>query len=98
MEEKEKILNLLKHVIDPEIGINIVDLGLIYDINITEHDIIVKMTLTTPGCPMHNSMIDGVKNIISNYAPSKKVNVDLIWEPAWTPDRMSNEAREELDI
>lgn len=98
MEEKEKILNLLKHVIDPEIGINIVDLGLVYNIDVTEQEITVTMTLTTPGCPMHGSMPEWVRNMISLYYPNKKVNVNIVWEPIWTPDKMSAAAKEQLGM
>lgn len=98
MDEKEKILNILKHVVDPEIGINIVDLGLVYNIEINEKEIIITMTLTTPGCPMHGSMLDWVKNMISLYYPNKNVIVNLVWEPRWTPDKMSSEAKELLGM
>ncbi|MFA3781491.1 metal-sulfur cluster assembly factor [Melioribacteraceae bacterium 4301-Me] len=98
MDEKEKILNILRHVIDPEIGINIVDLGLVYDIDISEKEITVTMTLTTPGCPMHGSMPEWVHNMISLYAPDKKVNVNLVWEPKWSPEKMSDAAKEQLGM
>lgn len=93
---KEKITDILKTVIDPEIGINIVDLGLVYDININENQIDVKMTLTTPGCPMHSIIIDWVKRIIEMTIPDSKVIVNLVWEPRWTPDKMSDEAKLQL--
>lgn len=98
MEEKEKILNILKHVIDPEIGINIVDLGLIYDIDINDQEIKITMTLTTPGCPMHGSMADWINNLLTVFAPNKKININLVWEPPWTPDKMTEEAKRQLGM
>lgn len=98
MANKEEILEILKSVIDPEIGINIVDLGLVYDLEITADEITVTMTLTTPGCPMHSSIVEWVRNVISIYALNKKVNVNLVWEPKWTPEKMSDEAKSLLGI
>jgi len=95
---KEKITEILKTVIDPEIGINIVDLGLVYDININENQIDLTMTLTTPGCPMHNSITNWVKRIIEMTMPDVQVNVNLVWEPKWTPDKMSDEAKLQLGM
>ncbi|MBK9097430.1 MAG: metal-sulfur cluster assembly factor [bacterium] len=96
MVNKAEILEILKGVIDPEIGINIVDLGLVYEIESTEESNKITMTLTTPGCPMHNSITGWVENIITQFEPDKKTIVNLVWEPRWTPDRMSPEAKQEL--
>lgn len=95
---KEKITDILRTVIDPEIGINIVDLGLVYDINISENIIDIRMTLTTPGCPMHGSITNWVKRIIEMTIPDVSVNVNLVWEPKWTPDKMSEEAKLQLGM
>ncbi|MEP0861308.1 MAG: metal-sulfur cluster assembly factor [Ignavibacterium sp.] len=95
---KEKITDILRTVIDPEIGINIVDLGLVYDINITENIIDITMTLTTPGCPMHGSITDWVKRIVEMTIPDVSVNVNLVWEPKWTPDKMSEDAKLQLGM
>lgn len=95
---KEKITDILRTVIDPEIGINIVDLGLVYDINITDNIIDITMTLTTPGCPMHGSITDWVKRIVEMTIPGVSVNVNLVWEPKWTPDKMSEEAKLQLGM
>lgn len=98
MANKEEILEVLKGVIDPEIGINIVDLGLVYDVDITDGSIAVTMTLTTPGCPMHNSITVWVEKIVNQFEPDKKVIVNLVWDPQWTPDKMTREAREQLGM
>ena len=98
MANKEEILEVLKGVIDPEIGINIVDLGLVYDVDITDESIAVTMTLTTPGCPMHSSISTWVENVLSHLEPDKKVIVSLVWEPQWTPEKMTREAREQIGM
>lgn len=97
MELKEKILNELETVIDPELGLNIVDLGLIYEINIDEeNNVDIKMTLTTPGCPLHDSITSGARYVLEAMEEVKNVNVQLVWEPAWSPDRMTKRAKEWL--
>lgn len=98
MVNKEEIFEVLKGVIDPEIGINIVDLGLVYDVDITDESITVTMTLTTPGCPMHNSITSWIEKIVNQFEPDKKVIVNLVWEPHWTPDKMTWEAKEQLGM
>lgn len=95
---RDQITDLLKTVIDPEIGINIVDLGLVYDININDKNIEITMTLTTPGCPMHSSITNWVKRIIEMTFDDVIVNVNLVWEPKWTPDKMSDEAKIQLGM
>jgi metal-sulfur cluster biosynthetic enzyme len=96
MANKAEIFEVLKGVVDPEIGINIVDLGLVYEVESNESENIITMTLTTPGCPMHNSITAWVQNVVGHLEPEKKVIVDLVWEPQWTPERMSIEAKQEL--
>ncbi len=96
MVNEEQVMNALRSVIDPEIGLNIVDLGLIYDIIIEEAMITVTMTLTTPGCPMHSSITSWVENQLKALDPGYEVFVNLVWEPKWTPDKMSDEAKRQL--
>jgi metal-sulfur cluster biosynthetic enzyme len=96
MNLKEKIIEQLYNVIDPELGINIVDLGLIYDININEGNVFILMTLTTPGCPLHDSIVGGVKRALADIEGIKDVNVQITWNPPWTPERMSDEALRQL--
>jgi len=95
---KNQVIDILRTVIDPEIGINIVDLGLVYDVSIKDQMINITMTLTTPGCPMHGSITDWVKRIITMTIPGSNVNVNLVWEPKWTPDKMSDEAKQQLGM
>ncbi len=96
MANKEEILEVLKGVIDPEIGINIVDLGLVYEVESNTDTNVITMTLTTPGCPMHASISNWVENVVRYLEPEKKVIINLVWEPPWTPEKMTREAREQL--
>ena len=96
MPTEAEVMNTLRYVIDPEIGLNIVDLGLVYDIIIEEAMITITMTLTTPGCPMHSSITGWVENQVKTLDPGYEVFVNLVWEPRWTPDMMSDEARQML--
>ncbi|CAG7641760.1 Fe-S protein maturation auxiliary factor SufT [Paenibacillus solanacearum] len=96
MEQTERLRELLKEVYDPELGVNIVDLGLIYDIREEPERIYVKMTLTTPGCPMHDTIIGAVRWVLTEHTDKSEVAIDVVWEPAWSPDKMSDEAKEAL--
>jgi metal-sulfur cluster biosynthetic enzyme len=96
MLTENQILQNLKSVIDPEIGINIVDLGLIYRLEIAETKVSIDMTLTTPGCPMHSSMTDWVRESLRGIEPAAEIIVNLVWEPRWTPDLLSDEAKGQL--
>jgi metal-sulfur cluster biosynthetic enzyme len=96
MINETQVMDALRFVIDPEIGLNIVDLGLVYDVIIEEAMITVTMTLTTPGCPMHSSITSWVENQVKALDPGYEVFVNLVWEPQWTPDKMSDEAKQLL--
>lgn len=92
MKLKEKVLEQLKTVYDPELNINVVDLGLIYQVEVTDDaDVSITMTLTTPGCPLHDSITSGVRYSIQGMEETKNVEVILVWEPAWSPDKMTPE-------
>jgi metal-sulfur cluster biosynthetic enzyme len=95
---KEMVLETLRQVIDPEIGCNIVDLGLIYDIAITGAAVTVTMTLTTPGCPMHESISFGVKNALSSLEGVQHVEVAVVWDPPWNPGLMTDAGREAVGL
>ena len=96
MANQEDITNALRTVIDPEIGLNIVDLGLIYEIQINEGKANVKMTLTTPGCPMHATIYQEVKEKVESLNAINDAIVQIVWDPPWTMDRMSDEAKKEM--
>ena len=95
---KEKIVESIKKVYAPEIPVNIYELGLIYDIIIYKGDVEVIMTLTSPFCPVAGSMPKEVAARVSEVDGVKKANVELVFEPPWTMDLMSNEAKLELNM
>jgi metal-sulfur cluster biosynthetic enzyme len=86
----------LKEVYDPELGVNIIDLGLVYDVEFQEGNVHIRMTLTTPGCPMHDTMVGGVERALKTLPTVQSVKVDVVWEPVWSPERMSADAKEHL--
>jgi metal-sulfur cluster biosynthetic enzyme len=92
----ETITECLREVYDPELGVNIVDLGLIYDLQFVEGKVTVVMTLTTPGCPMHDMIVGGVERALEMLPEVLSVDVQVVWEPAWSPALMSDEAKQDL--
>lgn len=95
--EKEKLMDLLKGVIDPELMVNIVDLGLVYDITINvDHKINVDLTLTSPGCPMGDMIIEDIKQLILANYPDYEVAVTLVWEPTWSQERLTEKGKAAL--
>ncbi|MFZ0889681.1 MAG: metal-sulfur cluster assembly factor [Candidatus Binataceae bacterium] len=96
MEDRE-ILEVLRQVFDPEVGINIVDLGLAYGAQATNGGIEVVMTMTTPACPMHGYLTGQVQSLLEEKFPeAESVAVRLVWEPSWGPQMMSPGARKRL--
>ena len=98
MDLKEKVIAEIKKIYDPEIPVNIYELGLIYDISIKDNDVSVKMTLTTPNCPVAESLPKEVKDSILEIKEVKKVDLDLVWEPPWDKSMMSESAKLELNL
>ena len=98
MELKEKVINEIKKIYDPEIPVNIYELGLIYDININQKNVNVKMTLTTPNCPVAESLPKEVKDSIMQIDEVDKVDLDLVWDPPWDKSMMSEAAKLELNL
>ena len=95
----EAVIEALKEIYDPEIPVNIYDLGLIYDVEITpEHHAKVKMTLTTPHCPVAESMPGEVELRVASVPGVRDAEVNLVWDPPWGPDKMTDEARLELGM
>ncbi len=96
---EEQVRENLKNVYDPEIGINIVDLGLVYGVDVAESgDVLVTMTLTSLGCPLGPVIVQEVTNALKDLPGIGAVDVKLVWSPPWSPDMMSEEARDELGI
>jgi metal-sulfur cluster biosynthetic enzyme len=94
----ESVIGLLYEVIDPEIGINIVDLGLLRDVELEADGVVrIKMTLTTPACPLGPYIIDEIHQILEQVTTITDVDVEVIWDPAWDPERdMSEHAKQML--
>ena len=90
----EDIRTSLKQCMDPEVPLSIVDKGLIYGINVNENnDVDIKMTMTTQGCPLHETMVDDVKRYTKKVSGVNNVNVEIVWDPPWTMDKMSDDAK-----
>ncbi len=93
----ELIIRALHHLIDPEVGVNIVDLGMIADVEVgPTGDAVVVILPTTPGCPMHEVLADGARSIVGNLHGITSVEVRFVYSPAWTPDRITAAGREAL--
>jgi|TARA_B100001996_G_scaffold334986_1_gene285421 FeS assembly SUF system protein len=98
MNLKDKVIAEIKKIYDPEIPVNIYELGLIYDISVKDKDISVKMTLTTPNCPVAESLPKEVKDSIMAIKEVGKVDLDLVWDPPWDKSMMSEAAKLELNL
>ena len=97
--KKEQIIECIRTVMDPEIPVNLYDLGLIYEITISDNnDIKIKMTLTNPNCPVAGSMPESVGKSVEKLAHLNSIEVSLVWHPKWHKDLMSEEAKLALDI
>ena len=92
------ILEALRQVQDPEMGSNLVDLGLIYEVQREGHQVRVIMTLTTPGCPMHESLCFGVQEVLLGLQGVEEVEVELVWDPPWHPSMMTARGRAEVGV
>jgi FeS assembly SUF system protein len=99
MDLKEKIITEVKKIYDPEIPVNIYELGLIYDIIIEkDNDVKINMTLTSPNCPVAESLPKEVKDSIMEIKEVKNVDLNLVWEPPWDKDMMTEAAKLELNL
>ncbi len=92
----EQVMAAIRGVTDPELGISVVDLGLIYDVRCGDRRIDVDMTLTSPGCPMGRLIASDVEEAIRQAVPGIDVSVHVVWDPPWTADRLSADARRSL--
>ena len=98
MIDETTLRETLRQVVDPELDCNIVDLGLVYGIALDGPKVTVSMTLTTPGCPMHESIGWGVKSALLNLEGVDEVEVNIVWDPPWTPALMSDFGRERTGV
>jgi metal-sulfur cluster biosynthetic enzyme len=96
-QAQTQVLDALRQVVDPELGVNIVDLGLVYGTEVRDGHVHVKMTMTTPACPMEELLMEMVHSAILRELPAaRSVEVDLVWDPPWQPEMMSDEAKRQL--
>lgn len=94
MPTVELVRKALKGVKDPELGLNVVDIGLIYEVDVSEAgDVHIRMSLTSPGCPSGPEIMGDVKQVVGDLEGVNTVEVELVWEPYWTPDRMDPRVR-----
>jgi len=98
-EEELKVVEVLKQVPDPEVGVNIVDLGLVYTVikDDEKKTLTVDVTLSTPGCPVGDTIIQHIQTILEVTYPEYNVTVNLVWEPQWTPDMITEQGQMELN-
>ena len=95
---KELVMEKLKEVTDPEMHVNIIDLGLVYDVKIDKGMVVINMTLTSPACPVGPLILESVEENVKKIEGVTGVTVNIVWEPMWSPDRISEEAKMELGI
>jgi metal-sulfur cluster biosynthetic enzyme len=96
MIDQEDLLTALRTVKDPELGVNVIDLGLIYSVQVQEDQVEVEMTLTTPACPAGPEMLRNAVSALEQVPGVAKANVRLVMSPPWSPDKMTDAARDEL--
>jgi metal-sulfur cluster biosynthetic enzyme len=94
---EEQVYAALKKCMDPEIPVNVVDLGLIYGVKVADgKDVDIKMTMTTRGCPLHDTLVSDVKRYVGKVNGVGNVNVNIVWDPPWSLEKMNQDAREKL--
>ena len=98
MPDQDTILTALKNVKDPELGVNVVDLGLIYAVQTRDSEVDVDMTLTSPACPAGPQMLRDVTAAVETLEGVTKANVKLVMSPPWSPEKMTDDARDELGM
>lgn len=96
MVTQQDVLKALEAVMDPELGLTIVEMGLIYDVKVENDEVSVKMTLSARACPLHGSIQSGAENVIKRIEGVKSVRVELVWDPPWTPDRIAPETKKRM--
>ena len=95
---QEKVLEVLSEVYDPEIPIDIVNLGLIYGIDIKDRNVVITMTMTAPGCPASTQIAGESKLMVEELPQVDSVDIDIVWDPPWDPSKMSEEAQESMGM
>ncbi|TAM01523.1 MAG: DUF59 domain-containing protein [Paraburkholderia sp.] len=96
-QAENEVLAALRYVIDPEVGVNIVDLGLVYRVDVRPDVLRIEMTMTSPACPMGQVIMDDVNQVLDALIPpGTELDIELVWEPPWNPDMMNDAARKVL--
>ncbi|MBK8170857.1 MAG: metal-sulfur cluster assembly factor [Sandaracinaceae bacterium] len=95
-EQADRARNALSEVLDPELGISIVELGLVYDVRVHEQRVEIDLTMTSAACPLSEQLMDEVESRLQALDAFDEVSVNLVWDPPWSPDRMSEAARRDL--
>jgi metal-sulfur cluster biosynthetic enzyme len=99
MLNENTVREALRAVYDPELGLDIVTLGMVYGITVSEEGAVdIRMTLTTPGCPMERVIMDGIQHAVSKLDGVTKIGVDLVWEPRWSPEKIDPEGQKILGL
>ena len=98
MDLREQVITEISKIYDPEIPVNIYELGLIYEVKVVENTVKIVMTLTSPNCPVAESLPQEVKDIAMQVEGIEKVDLDLVWDPPWDKDMMSEAAKLELNL
>lgn len=98
MADDATLLEALRQVVDPELFVNVVDLGLVYDIEQTDGKVTVQMTLTSPACPAGPQLVQQAKTVLEQLDDVEEAEIKLVMTPPWSPDRMTDEARDQLGI
>ena len=96
MVTKDQVMAALQGVEDPELGLSVVDMGLIYNVDIVDDTVKVEMTLTTPGCPLHDSIGRGAQAAVAKVPGVKTADVRMVWDPPWNPGLMSESAKKAM--
>jgi len=98
-KEKMLAIDALHQVIDPELFVNIIDLGLVYDLDFSQPDqLVITMTLSTPHCPLGEAIEAGIHHVLEPFFPNRKIEVNIVWEPPWDFSMMTDEGRRQLGI
>jgi metal-sulfur cluster biosynthetic enzyme len=98
MPDETAVYEALKQIHDPEVGINIVDMGLIYSLEIDGDNVDITMTLTSPGCPVGPQILGEIDSTVKGLGGVENVDIKVVWSPPWSPDMLSEEARDQLGI
>ena len=98
MVSDKEVMGALEKVRDPEIPLNIVEMGLVYSVGVKAGKVHVKMTLTNPMCPMQSHLLSAAEEAVASLVGKENTTIELVWEPAWTPERMTPEARKKVGL